>query len=103
MAKNEARVDVAARDLWTHGQKALFDVKVFNPLQSPIRSVLLHRASLTMNNRRREPTSREYLRLFTPLVFSTTGGKGRLAFIFYSRLAKMLSEKRQQPFSTMMG
>ena len=36
---------------------------------------------------------------FTPLVFSTTGGMGRLASI-YSRLAKMLSEKRQPPFST---
>ena len=37
---------------------------------------------------------------FTPLIFSTMG---RLASIFYSRLAMMLSEKRQQPFSSTMG
>ena len=24
-------MDVAATDFWTHGQKAFFDVKVFNP------------------------------------------------------------------------
>ena len=77
-------------------------------LPSPTRSLLWHSASLTVNSRRREPIYEQRVvevenGSFTPLVFSATGGMGRLVSIFYSRLAMMLSEKRQQPFSSMMG
>ena len=40
---------------------------------------------------------------FTPLVLSTTGGMGRAATTFYRRLAAMLSEKRDVPYSKMIG
>ena len=40
---------------------------------------------------------------FTPLVLSTTGGMGRAATTFYKRLAAMLSEKRDVPYSKMIG
>ena len=36
---------------------------------------------------------------FTPSVMSTTGGKGRAAITFCKRLASMLSEKRDAPYS----
>ena len=35
---------------------------------------------------------------FTPLVFSTFGGLGREATIFYSRLADVLSKKHGTPY-----
>ena len=41
--------------------------------------------------------------MFTPLVLSTTGGMGRAATTFYKRLAAMLSEKRDVPYSKMIG
>ena len=40
---------------------------------------------------------------FTPLVLSITGGMGRAATTFYKRLAAMLSEKRDVPYSKMIG
>ena len=40
---------------------------------------------------------------FTPLVFSTTGGMGKLAQTFYRRLASMLSEKRNTNYSVTLG
>ena len=40
---------------------------------------------------------------FTPLVLSTIGGMGRAATTFYRRLAAMLSEKRDVPYSKMIG
>ena len=40
---------------------------------------------------------------FTPLVLSTTEGMGRAATTFYKRLAAMLSEKRDVPYSKMIG
>ena len=41
--------------------------------------------------------------VFTPLVCSTTGGMGREAATFYKRLANMLTQKRHQPYSTVIG
>ena len=40
---------------------------------------------------------------FTPLVFSTSGGMGRLARTFYARLAHLLSIKRQTRYAATMG
>ena len=40
---------------------------------------------------------------FTPLVLSSTGGMGKAATTFYKRLSSMLSEKRDVPYSTMIG
>jgi len=36
---------------------------------------------------------------FTPLVFSTFGGLGREAIVFYSRLADLLAKKHGTPYS----
>ena len=41
--------------------------------------------------------------MFTPLVFTTTGGMGREASTFYKRLVSMLSHKREKPYSMLMG
>ena len=41
--------------------------------------------------------------IFTPLVLSSTGGMGKAATTFYKRLSSMLSEKRDVPYSTMIG
>ena len=41
--------------------------------------------------------------VFTPLVFSTTGGMGREASTFYKRLADMIAQKRQHPYPAVMG
>ena len=88
ICENEARVDVAARDFWTHGQKAFFDVKVFNPFAKSNQKFAL--ASCFTHHERQKKRAYEQRVLeiengsFTPLVFSTTGGMGRLASIFYS-------------------
>ena len=41
--------------------------------------------------------------VFTPIVFTTTGGMGREAATFYKRLADMITGKQQKPYSTVMG
>ena len=40
---------------------------------------------------------------FTPLVFSTSGGMGRQATVFFKRLASLLARKRDQPYSHVIG
>ena len=41
--------------------------------------------------------------VFTPLVFSTTGGMGREATTFYKRLADMLARKQQMPYPVVIS
>ena len=36
---------------------------------------------------------------FSPLVFSTTGGMGTTATVVYKRLASMISEKHEKPYT----
>ena len=40
---------------------------------------------------------------FMPLVFSTSGGMGRAATVVYKRLASLLSSRREQRYSMVLG
>ena len=56
---DEARLDVSARGFWVTGQKAFFDIRVFNP-------TLLRTSTLLHAKRKREET---------PLQQSRDGGR----------------------------
>ena len=106
--EDNARLDIAAYGFWgSRFERAFFDVRVFNPCTRSNRQ-----ASLQSTYRRhKQEKKRQYDQrirevehsTFTPLVFSTTGGMSRAATTFYKRLAAMLSEKREIPYSQMMG
>ena len=102
-----ARLDIRARGFWNTGQDAFFDVRVFHPNASSYRSM-----TTTAAYRKHESTKkREYAQrvrevehgVFTPLVFTTTGGMGREATTFYRRLADGISLKEQKKYSVIMG
>ena len=103
--QDEARVGIAARDFWITGQMAYFDVKVFNPYtKSNQKFTLTCHFSHHEKSKKRAYEQRiveAENRSFTPLIFSTIGGMGRLASIFYNRLALLLAEKRHQTYATM--
>ena len=63
ICENEARVDVVARDFRTHGQKAFFDVKVFNPFAKSNQKFALASCFAHHERQKKEPMSRESLRL----------------------------------------
>ena len=102
-----ARVDIRARGFWNASQDAFFDVRVFYPNASSNRSTTTSSAY----RRHEQAKKREYGQrirevehgVFTPLVFSSTGGMGREAATFYKRLASMISQKQQHPYPTVMG
>ena len=105
--QDEARADIAARDFWTNGQKAFFDVKVFNPFAKSNQRFSLAACFSHHEKSKKRAYEQRIIEVehgsFTPLVFSTTGGMGRQSTIFYSRLASLLARKRHQPYSTTMG
>ena len=105
---DQSRLDIAASGFWGgRFERVFFDVRVFNPSAQSNQQ-----ASLSSTYRRHEmEKKRSYEQrirevehsTFTPLVLSSTGGMGKAATTFYKRLSSMLSEKRDVPYSTMIG
>ena len=102
---NGARLDIAVDGFWSPGRERTFvDIRVFNPFAPANR-----RSSLASTYRMHEKEKRRcYCQRvtdvehgsFCPLVFSLTGGTAKEATVFYKRLASLLSEKWDQPYST---
>ena len=76
-----ARSDISARGFWVRGQRAFFDIRVFNPCAQRY-STQSFKSSFSINENEKK---RKYnCRIvdvergsFTPLVFATNGGMGK--------------------------
>ena len=103
----DARVDISARGFWTRGQRAFFDIRIFDPTARSHRNLSLEAA----HRRNEQEKSRAYEERilhvdhgsFTPLVFTTSGGMAPRARVFYGRLAEVLADRRQQPRSNVVS
>ena len=107
--EENARLDVRARGFWGLRQQGAFcDVRVFHPNAPSYRSLQLEACYRRHENENRRAYEQKRVReiqngSFTPLVFSASGGMGKAAKITYKRLASLLSIKREQPYSLVMG
>ena len=94
----DARPDVAARGFWMRGQRAFYDIRVFNPLAKCHRSKTLSKIHEMHEKEKKTKYAARVLEVeqgsFTPLVFSCFGGMSRECSFFYKRLAEKLAEKR---------
>ena len=85
-----ARLDDAAQNFWGKDhQTAYFDVRIFNPF-----------AQLDKKREYEERVREIEHGSFSPLVFSTAGGMGPIATTVYKRIASLIADKRQEPYST---
>ena len=82
---------------WSIG--TFFDVRVFNPTAKRYTKKELSKSYEINEKEKKRRYNNRILEVehgrFTPLVFSATGGMGREAKKFYSRLAEIIVEKRQ--------
>ena len=102
--EDKARLDIEAFGFWgSCHERALFDVRVFNPF-APSNST----ASLSATFRKHERCkSRQYQQRvleverasFTPLVFAATGGMAPRARVFFKRLCDQVASKRRASYS----
>ena len=101
---DNSRFDVVACAFWGgRFERAFFDVRVLNPCAQSNRQTTLQ----ATYKRHEQEKKRQYDQrikeiehsTFTPLVLSVTGGMGRSATTFYKRLAAMISEKKDTPYS----
>ena len=103
-----ARLNIAANGFWGgHREITFFDVRVFNPL-SPSNCQQSLAGTYRKHERAKIRAYEQRVRevehgSFTLLVMSLTGGCGNAASVAYKRLASMLAEKRDQPYSTTLA
>ena len=100
---DEALCDVSARDVWSAGQFAFLDVRVFNPNANRYVKQSLKK-TYKINEKEKKGAYNERVQeiehgSFTPIVMSATGGMARECSKFYSRLSEMIAEKRDQLYS----
>ena len=101
--QEDARVDIKTVGLWGRQQSAFFDVRVFHPNAPSYRD----KSVAALFRKHELDKKREYgARIrevengsFTPLVFSTTGGASRETTVVFKRLAELLANKRNLPYS----
>ena len=96
---DEAYLDVSARGFWQRGQRAFFDVRVFNPFAKRHLNQKVDRAFSSNENENKRHYNQRIIEVehgsFSPLVFSPYGGNGREAKRFLTELAQKLSDKNQ--------
>ena len=107
---NNARLDISANGFWGgSSEKAMFDVRVFNPY-APSNKHPSGTLSAVYKKHEKEKKRAYGQRVrdvefasFSPLVFSLTGGLGREASCVLKRLASLLAAKWQKPYSTTLN
>ena len=98
--KEDAKLDICARNLWAPLAKAVVDIKVLHP-QAPFNG---NESIPAMYQAHELEKKRKYnarvinieSATFTPLVFSTSGGMGPEASVFYKRVGEKIANKSSQ-------
>jgi hypothetical protein len=95
---DEGRLDISARGFWQRGDKAFFDVRIFNPFAKshlPVKLKTLFGAQETAKKRDyNERVIRVEHGSFTPIVMSAYGGFGRETDRFLKTLIAKVAEKQ---------
>ena len=100
---DEARSDISAREFWSRGQRAFFDIRVFDPNAQRHQSKTLRKCyEQNEQEKKRQYNSRIQnieQGTFTPLVFAITGGMGRECSMFIKKPSQLVSRKRKEELS----
>ena len=100
--QDDARLDLRAKRFWRRQQDPFFDVRVFHPNASTSRSTnipALYRQHEMTKKREYGDRIREVsYAVFTPLMFSTTGGMEKKTTVAYKRLAELIAQKRKSEY-----
>ena len=103
-----ARLDIKAQNFWDKSkQSTFFDVRIFNS-HAPANCSSSTDACYRRHEReKRRAYEHRVLKVehgtFTPLVLSTSGGCGPSATVAFKRLAGLISEKYDQPYSSTLS
>ena len=82
----DARLDISARDFWTRGQRAFFDIRVFDPLAPSYRNMSLQASHEKNEKDKMRKYGQRVIQIeqgsLTPLIFTTSGGMSKQTKLF---------------------
>ena len=105
-SENGARLDIAADNFWGNDrQRAFFVIRVFNPHALSYRNKSPMMQCYKLNEQEKKRAYEERVReiehgSFAPLVSSISGGMGPIATTVYKRMASLIAEKQNHPYSS---
>ena len=104
---DEARLDISARGFWQDGQRAFFDVRVFNPFAQTHLQSSLAKCFDTNEREKKRKYNQRVIQLehgtFSPLIFTPYGGVSWETEHFIKTLSAKLTEKRDMPYSIVIN
>ena len=99
----DARLDIHARGFWERHRSAFFDVRVCHPNAASYRDLEPQQIYRIRENEKKRLYSRRVLDIelgtFTPLVFTATGGMGKECLMYHSRLAQLITIKKEEQYA----
>ena len=104
---DEARLDISARGFWQDGQRAFFDVRVFNPFAPTHLQSSLAKCFEKNEREKKRKYNQRIIQIehgtFSPLIFTPYGGVSRETEHFTKTLSAKLAEKRDVPYATVIN
>ncbi len=98
ITSDEARLDLSVRGFWQRGERAFFDVRIFNPFAPTHVNRDLDKVFRANEKEKKRSYGRRVVEVehgsFTPLVFTPYGGFGHETSKAITVLINKLSEKR---------
>ena len=99
----DARLDVHCRGFWEQQRAAFFDIRVCHPNADSYRDLSPKQIYRIHENEKKRKYKSRVTEIeqgtFTPLVFTTTGGMADECLRDRSRLAELLSTKKQESYA----
>ena len=100
----DARLDVHALGFWERQRSAFFDVRVCHPNADPYRDLTPKQIYKKYENEKKRQDAERVMEIeqgmFTPLVFTTTGGMVDECVKYHSRLAEPNENKKGESYSS---
>ena len=103
----DARIDIHACGFWERQGSAFFYVRVCYPNAESYKGLTAKQIYRQHESEKKRMYASRVLEVeqdsFTPLVFTTTGGMAGECMRYHSRLAELLSTKKEEDYSTTMS
>ena len=105
--ENGAKCDISAVSVWRANERTFFDVRISHPHASSYANRTTKAVLKSAENEKMRKYNDRIIQIekgsFVPLVFSTNGTMGEQCEKLNKHLAKMISEKKGEKYSTVMN
>ena len=100
-----ARLNIAVNGFWGgRFERTFLDVRISNPHTPTNKNTTISNCYWKHEAEKKWAYEQRILKVeqstFTPLIFSATGGMAKQTTTFYKRLASLLADKREHPYSS---